>query len=89
VGKGNSPKDRHFGRRNYKSYYKYCIYIFPPSSFPFTEITPAPTHTMIKTISKRRVLSLALVAELKTLKRGINIGVNLHSKHEAKDERSP
>ena len=32
-------------------------YIYPPRSFPLIEITPAPTHTMIKTISKRRVLS--------------------------------
>jgi hypothetical protein len=33
-----------------------------------TEMTPAPTHTMMKTISNRRVLSSALVAELRTLK---------------------
>ena len=42
-------------------------YIFPPRSFPLMEITPAPTQTMMNTISKRRVLSSALVAELKTL----------------------
>lgn len=36
------------------------------------EMTAAPTHTMMKTISNRRVLSSALVPELNTLLKLVN-----------------
>ena len=41
--------------------------IDPPKSYPFIAITAPPSHTIQKTISKRRVLSSALVAILKML----------------------
>ena len=66
MGKDSSQEDRHFGRMNFIKNEKLNeSYIFPPNSFPFREMTPAPTHTIIKTISKSKVLSDALVAELK------------------------
>ncbi len=46
-------------------YYK--SYIFPPSSFPLTEMTPAPTQTIMNTISKSKVLSSAFVLDDSTL----------------------
>ena len=43
-------------------------------------MTPAPTHTMIKTISKSRVLSSAFVAELKVLKNMINFDIKFRNR---------
>ena len=52
-------------------------------------MTAAPTHTIMKTISKRRVLSSALVPELKTLIYELIDYLNLHSEHKAEYKRSP
>ena len=52
-------------------------------------MTAAPTHTIMKTISKRRVLSSALVPELKTLIYEFIDYLNLHSEHKAEYKRSP
>ena len=41
----------------------------PPSNWPLIAIMPPPSQTIIKTISKRRVLSSAAVAEDKTLEK--------------------
>jgi hypothetical protein len=46
---------------------KKYTYIFPPNNWPFIEMIAAPTQTITNTISKRRVLSEALVAVLKIL----------------------
>lgn len=68
MGRGSNQADIHFGRKNYIKQLvkvKKSFYILPPKSFPFKEMTPAPTQTIIKTISNSKVLSEALVAELK------------------------
>ena len=41
--------------------------IVPPRSCPLIAIIPPPSQTMMKTISKSKVLSSAAVPELKTL----------------------
>ena len=63
----------------------------PPRSCPLIAIIPPPSHTMINTISKSKVLSSAAVPELNTLYHVYQYHKKayLHTQYQTKNERSP